>query len=109
MEDWLTKIDCSRLRRALAWPRKAQIYQISYILFYVEFDLSRETEIEPDLRLTGIHWSKKMLNHIVIRESQVKLETNVNHTVAARVRVVMKLKAEAYNYLDICVKHRRFF
>ena len=50
-----------------------------------------------------------MLNHIVIRESQVKLETNVNHTVAARVRVVMKLKAEAYNYLDICVKHRRFF
>lgn len=44
-----------------------------------------------------------MLNHIVIRESQVKLETNVNHTVAARVRVVMKLKAEVYNYLDICV------
>lgn len=35
-----------------------------------------------------------MLNHIVIRESQVKLETNVNHTVAARVRVVMKLKAK---------------
>ena len=40
-----------------------------------------------------------MLNHIVIRESQVKLETNVNHTVAARVRVVMKLKAEVYGHL----------
>ena len=38
-----------------------------------------------------------MLNHIVIRESQVKVETNVNYTVAARVKVVMKLKAEVYN------------
>ena len=39
---------------------------------------------------------QKMQNHIVMRRSQFKLDTNVNYSVAARVRVV-KLKAEVFN------------
>ena len=37
-----------------------------------------------------------MQNHIVMRRSKLKLDTNVNYSVAARVRV-LKLKAEVFN------------